>query len=185
VGTIDFEVLGSLDGFAAGPDFGVDNPLGDDGELLNEWTFAGRTEAESRAYEEQVLATVIGRIMADVGIGPWGDKPDLPHACVRCYAPPARADRRRHDFHVRHRRVGQGAGAGADDRRGQGPGVRRRGHRASVPTAGVIDEMRMLPVPVLLGVGDRLFDGTVRPRADDDLCRAGRRSRIPRYCVHR
>jgi hypothetical protein len=41
--------------------------------------FAGRSEAEARAFEEAVFAPVgamvMGRRMADLGIGPWADDP--------------------------------------------------------------------------------------------------------------
>jgi dihydrofolate reductase len=74
-----FDVSMSLDGFIAGPNVGVENPLGDSGELLHEWMFAGKTDEESVEFEEQLFrpcgAMLIGRRMLDVGIGPWGDDP--------------------------------------------------------------------------------------------------------------
>jgi dihydrofolate reductase len=53
--------------------------LGRDGERLQEWMFAGRTSAESQHFEtdhfEGIGALILGRCMADLGIGPPGDEP--------------------------------------------------------------------------------------------------------------
>ena len=84
---VPFALSISLDGFVAGPNVRADNPMGDGGERLHDWMFAGRNPAESRAFEEAMFAPagamVIGRRMADLGIGPWGEDPAFPHARVR------------------------------------------------------------------------------------------------------
>jgi dihydrofolate reductase len=169
MGTTYFEMSVSLDGFVTGPNVGVDNPLGDGGELLHEWMFAGRTAAESRAYEEQVFAPVgaivIGRTMADVGIGLWGDDPTfhMPVYVVthRPHEPIVKAGGTTYTF------VTDGLDSALDQARtaagGQDLAI---GGGADIVrqclAAGVIDEMRLHLVPVTLGAGDRLFDGTVR-----------------------
>jgi dihydrofolate reductase len=73
----------SLDGFGAGPDVTMDNPMGDGGEGLHEWMWsaAGRTGWDGTAVEgPQALlagagAVVVGRRMFDLGEEPWGDPP--------------------------------------------------------------------------------------------------------------
>ncbi len=79
------ELSVSLDGFVAGPDVSLDAPLGRGGELLHEWMFAGKSSAESRSFETDhysgVGAVILGRRMADVGIGPWDDEPTFHAPC--------------------------------------------------------------------------------------------------------
>lgn len=75
----------SLDGFIAGPGVGIDNPMGEGGERLHDSMFAGRSETEARAFEEERFAStgavLMGRTMLDLGLGPWGDEPSF-HAPV-------------------------------------------------------------------------------------------------------
>jgi dihydrofolate reductase len=80
----------SLDGFVAGPNQTLDEPLGQGGELLHEWMMSaqtwreahglegGETNADSEAVEAGragVGATVMGRRMFSGGEGPWEDDP--------------------------------------------------------------------------------------------------------------
>jgi dihydrofolate reductase len=80
----------SLDGFVAGPNPSLEEPLGEGGELLHEWAFAatswreahglegGETNADSDVIAESVRATgavVMGRKMFSGGEGPWEDDP--------------------------------------------------------------------------------------------------------------
>jgi dihydrofolate reductase len=80
----------SLDGFIAGPNVGIDNPLGDGGEKLHRWMYGlaswrepqsltgGRTNEDSQVIDESGArsgAFVMGRRMFDTGEGPWGDNP--------------------------------------------------------------------------------------------------------------
>jgi len=84
----------SLDGFAAGPDQSLDNPLGVGGMRLHEWVFATRLgrammgeqgdEANTgeegidndffAAGEENIGATLMGRNMFGPIRGDWGDE---------------------------------------------------------------------------------------------------------------
>ena len=81
----------SLDGFVAGPNQTLDEPLGRGGELLHEWAFAarawreahglegGETNVDSEVVEEGIAgvgATVMGRRMFSGGDGPWEDDPN-------------------------------------------------------------------------------------------------------------
>lgn len=78
----------SLDGYVAGPDPSLDEPLGRGGEQLHEWVFrlaawrkahgleGGETGPESRWVEEiaeRTGAYVMGRRMFSGGAGPWDD----------------------------------------------------------------------------------------------------------------
>ena len=80
----------SLDGFVAGPDASLAEPLGKGGEQLHEWIFplaawrgphgheGGETGPESDLLEEGIRATgavVMGRKMFSSGSGPWEDDP--------------------------------------------------------------------------------------------------------------
>jgi dihydrofolate reductase len=80
----------SLDGYVAGPEQSVENPLGIGGMRLHEWAFAlaawreqhgleGGEVNPSTAFVEESLANVgavlMGRNMFGGGRGPWGDDP--------------------------------------------------------------------------------------------------------------
>jgi dihydrofolate reductase len=87
--TLDISM--SLDGFIAGPNQTLDEPLGKGGEQLHEWAFAaksfreshglsgGETNVDSEVIEESLRnsgATVMGRRMFSGGEGPWEDDPN-------------------------------------------------------------------------------------------------------------
>ena len=78
----------SLDGFAAGPNQSLENPLGEGGMRLHEWAFntdgwrrqhgleGGERNADSQVVEEAVQgvgAYVMGRKMFGGGEGPWDE----------------------------------------------------------------------------------------------------------------
>jgi len=75
----------SLDGYVAGPNQTLEDPLGQGGEQLHEWAIAvaawrerhGETGGETNVKEtiESVGATVMGRRMYSGGQGPWEDDP--------------------------------------------------------------------------------------------------------------
>ena len=84
-----FTISMSLDGYVAGPNPSVANPLGEGGELLHEWALAlaawrephglqgGEVNASSDVMErslENIGAVVMGRNMFG-GEGDWGDEP--------------------------------------------------------------------------------------------------------------
>src|SRR3954471_22174474 len=81
----------SLDGFVAGPNPSLDDPLGQGGESLHEWALAtrswneghgrpgGEPGADSDLLQEAVDragATIMGRRMFSGGEGPWDDDPN-------------------------------------------------------------------------------------------------------------
>src|SRR3954454_18406887 len=80
----------SLDGYVAGPDPSLEEPLGKGGEQLHEWAFAaaawrerhgregGEGGRDSELIREQVDATgavIMGRRMFSGGEGGWDDDP--------------------------------------------------------------------------------------------------------------
>jgi hypothetical protein len=102
------ELSVSLDGYVAGPRVGPEAPMGHGGELLHAWMFEGRSAAESQSFETEhfssIGALIIGRRMADLGIGPWRGAL-FPRSGLRG-DPPARRDHRqgrRHVVCLRHR----------------------------------------------------------------------------------
>ena len=81
-----FRISMSLDGFVAGPDQSVENPLGVGGEGLHEWVLplaawrtahgkeGGEVNESSRVVEEEVAnigATIMGRNMFGGDPGGW------------------------------------------------------------------------------------------------------------------
>ena len=80
----------SLDGYVAGPNQSLKDPLGEGGELLHEWVLATRSfqERHGRGGGEggpdddvagesiaRAGATIMGRRMYSGGEGPWEDDP--------------------------------------------------------------------------------------------------------------
>ena len=80
----------SVDGFVAGPNPSLEEPLGAGGDLLHEWAFAaaswreshglegGEANADSELIEESIRSTgavVMGRRMFSGGEGRWEDDP--------------------------------------------------------------------------------------------------------------
>jgi dihydrofolate reductase len=85
-----FHIATSLDGFVAGPNQSLDNPLGEGGLELHAWVFpleawrgpqgldGGDVNASSAVVEESVTnvgAYIMGRNMFGGGPGPWPDDP--------------------------------------------------------------------------------------------------------------
>ena len=63
----------SLDGFIAGPDIGVDQPMGNGGERLHDWMLKSTSTVDKEmAGEASPGAVIVGRRTFDVGLGPWG-----------------------------------------------------------------------------------------------------------------
>ena len=175
----------SIDGYVAGPDQSVDDPLGVGGERLHEWVFTTRfgremigEEGGADGLDQDMLergvdgigATIMGRNMFGPIRGPWGDddwrgwwgdEPPYHHPVfvlthhARDPLPMAGGT----TFHFVtdgiHAALEQ-AVAAADG------GDVRLGGGASVVRqylrAGLVDELHVPIVPVLLGRGERLFD---------------------------
>jgi dihydrofolate reductase len=87
---VTFDITMSLDGFIAGPNQTVEQPLGEGGDRIHEWMYGlasfrephglegGETNADSEVLEEAVAkngAVLMGRRMFSSGEGPWEDDP--------------------------------------------------------------------------------------------------------------
>lgn len=160
----------SLDGFIAGPNESVDNGLGDDGERLHDWAFAGAAAEPSgiparppgvdgEVYDEMLStgAVVCGRGTIEPA-GFWaGDH----HGGVPIFV----LSRERHeaeeaqwplvnyvsDVGTAMARAKQAAGE-------QNVLVHGAGTAQLALAAGVLDEIQIHLVPVLLGEGRPLFE---------------------------
>jgi dihydrofolate reductase len=163
----------SLDGFVAGPNQSVENGLGDGGERLHDWIFnGGAVPAELREMSaglqganQRVVAELMstGAVVTGRGTfeaaGAWGgDHHDgVPIFVLRRSAPEPEWTGFPLVTYV------DGVVAAVDSaRRAAGDrNVLMHGITAArlALEAGVLDELEIHVVPVLLGAGERLFDG--------------------------
>jgi len=182
-----FGISMSLDGYVAGPDQSVENPLGVGGEGLHEWVIPleawraphgleGGEVNESTPVVQAMLAnvgaTLMGRNMFGGHPGPWksktpwngwwGDEPPFHHPVFvlthHPRAPLALQGGTTFTF------VTEGIEAALDAaRRAAGGKDVWLGGGAQAGReylgAGLVDEMTINLVPTLLGSGERLFDG--------------------------
>lgn len=182
-----FRISMSLDGFVAGPNQSVDNPLGIGGMRLHEWAFPlaiwralhgleGGEVNESTAVVEgsfaNIGATLMGRNMFGGHPGPWdaknpwngwwGSNPPFHHPVfVLTHYPrePLALDGGT-IFHF----VTEGIEAALEQARraAGGKDVSLAGGANAARqylVAGLVDEMEINLAPTLLGSGERLFDG--------------------------
>jgi dihydrofolate reductase len=174
----------SLDGFVAGPQQSYDDPIGRGGLALHQWHF----DAEKPGHEVDARWTahllrprgayVMGRNMfgpvrggwetwTDEWRGWWGDEPY--HAPVFVLTHHEREPiemRGGTTFHFvtsgveEALRRAREAGDGDVDVAGGASAVRQ------VIAAGELDELTLDIIPVVLGEGERIFDGSVRPQLE-------------------
>ena len=186
MGKVIFTISMSLDGFIAGPDPTLEEPLGKRGEELHEWALAtaswreshgrsgGETNADSEILKEMLDAsgaTIMGRRMFSGGEGPWesdpnpdawwGDEPPFHHPVFilthHAREPVEKQGGTTFTF------VTEGIEAALEQARAaagdKDVGI---GGGANVAQqylqAGLLDEMHLHIVPVLLGGGTRLFE---------------------------
>ena len=177
----------SLDGYVAGPNQSVDNPLGEGGESLHEWVFplaawraphglpGGKIDESTPVVEEllsNIGATIMGRNMFGGHPGPW--RADEPWNGWWGTNPP---------FHhpvfvlTHHRRAPLELEGGtsftfvtegierayelACDAAGGRDVALAGGANVAQQylNAGLVDEMQLQLVPILLGGGERLLAG--------------------------
>jgi dihydrofolate reductase len=187
---LTLEISMSLDGFVAGPDQTLEEPLGRGGGGLHEWAVAtkafqerhgrsgGEANADSEVLEESMRAigaTVMGRRMFSGGEGPWEDDPNA-DAWWGDHPPFG------HPVFVltHHARAPLTLGATPFTFVTDGPEAALEQARAAAGDrdvvvggganvaqqylqAGLLDELNIHLVPILLGDGVRLFENHLGP----------------------
>ena len=169
----------SADGYVAGPDQSLENPLGVGGERLHDWVVAlrawrephglegGEVNASTRVVEESLAnvgAEIMGRGKFGGGPGPWGDEPPF-HMPVFVLTHHEREPLTLSDTTFTF--VTDGIEAALDRARAAAAGKDVFiGGGASIINqylaAGLVDELELHIVPLMLGGGSRLFDGVGR-----------------------
>ena len=176
----------SLDGYVAGPTQTQENPLGEGGEELHDWLVrlkAWREHAGMEGGEENVSSAVFREVIANVGAeimgrgkfgpagrGPWGDDPwrgwwgeDPPfHKPVFVLTHHEREPLTLSDTTFTFVTGGieaaleqaKAAAGGKDVYLGGGADIINQ-----YLAAGLVDELEIHVSPLLLGGGERLFDG--------------------------
>jgi dihydrofolate reductase len=177
----------SLDGFIAGPHQSVDNPLGVGGMRLHEWVFplrfwremhgeaGGEVNDSTRVIEESTAnigATIMGRHMfggppgawsrTDPWNGWWGNNPPFHHPVFvlthHARAPLELEGGTTFNFVT----DGIHAALVQAQRAARGKDVSLAGGAKAAQAylkAGLVDEMLISLPPIILGDGERLFDG--------------------------
>jgi len=182
-----FKISMSLDGFIAGLDQSVANPLGSGGERLHEWAFelvefraqhgmdGGEVNASSAVVQESLTnigATIMGRNMFGGHPGPWdandpwkgwwGDDPPFHHPVF------VLTHHARQPLELDGGTTFTFVTSGIEDalalamRAADGKDVTLAGGAKAAQqylAAGLVDEMEISLVPTLLGSGERLFEG--------------------------
>jgi len=175
----------SLDGFATGEGHSQDAPFGHAGVRLHEWMFAtrfgsemlgrpGGTRGIDDAFAQQFLPGIGAEIMGAGKFGPpgWHENPDwkgwwgpnppfhTPTFVLTHHVRPSIEMEGGTTFHfidaspLEALETAREAAGGQDVRIGGGPTVIR-----DFLAAGLIDQMHVVVVPILLGRGERLWDG--------------------------
>jgi len=186
MGKVVAEISTSLDGYVAGPNPTLENPLGEGGDQLHEWAVRlkswrethglpdGESGPDDELLAESVAATgavVMGRQMFSGGEGPWeddanangwwGDEPPF-HKPVFVLTHHAREPLVLKGTTFTF--VTDGLDSAIDDARAAAAeqDVLVAGGADTIDQAiraGLVDELQLHLAPVLLGAGARLFDG--------------------------
>jgi dihydrofolate reductase len=193
------DITTSLDGFVAGPNPSLEQPLGEGGERLHEWAVplkswrqrhglsGGETNASSEIIEEALSdtgAVVMGRRMFSGGEGPWEDDPNRDGWWGE--DPPFRVPVFVLTHHPRERMTMQGGtsftfvtdGIESALEQARSAAAGRNvyiGGGASVAqqylAGGLLDELQVHVVPLVLGEGTRLFGDLGTGPRDVELAR--------------
>jgi len=165
----------SLDGYAAGPDVGIDQPMGAGGESLHDWLFAApRTDVDLQVAQEisaSVGAVLIGRRTFDVGIGPWGDTP-FPAPCfVLTHQAREPLLQKSGVFTFVGNGIADALRMAADAAHDRDVVVMGVDIARQALKAGLVEEINLQLAPLLLGDGRRLFEGIGVPGPGFELIR--------------
>ena len=185
MGKVVVDISMSLDGFVAGPNPTLEEPLGEKGEELHEWVVrtnywrerhgleGGEEDEDSEVIREafsSVGASVMGRRMFSGGSGPWesdprsmgwwGDEPPF-HTPVFVLTHHAREPEEM-EGGTTFFFVTDGIEAAIEQARaaaGEGNVAIGGGANAiqQALAAGLVDELQVHVAPILLGGGTRLF----------------------------
>lgn len=182
-----FRISLSLDGFAAGPNQSLQEPLGIGGEQLHQWVIAleswrrahgmkgGVVNESTPVVEREVAnigATIMGRNMFGGGPGPWsktdpwkgwwGRNPPFHHSVFVLTHHPREPLTMEGGTSFTFVTDGIESALEQAQRAADGKDIALAGgaHAAQqYLSAGLVDEMQLHLVPTLLGRGERLFDG--------------------------
>lgn len=190
--TVKCHISISLDGFVAGPNQSLENPIGEGGMRLHEWMFetaawrrqhgldGGEPTVDSDVVDEVVAnvgAYIMGRKMFGGGDGPWNqswtgwwgeDPPFQAPVFVLTHHPreplPMQGG-------TTFTFVTDGIEPALDQTRAAAGGkdVSIAGGASAVQqylAAGLLDELYLDIVPVILGAGERLLDNVGDPRLE-------------------
>jgi dihydrofolate reductase len=159
----------SLDGFVAGPNASPDNGLGDGGERLHEWIFAGvptehggvpgRPPGVNGEMMDEAMATgavVAGRGTFEPARGWGGDHHDGVPIFILSRHP--EAEEKRWPLVTYADDVESAMGAAREAAGERDVLVHGAGTAQLALAAGVLDELQIHLIPVLLGSGRRLFE---------------------------
>jgi dihydrofolate reductase len=186
MGKVRVHISTSLDGYVAGPNQSMDEPLGEGGERLHDWMvelkawrephgIEGGEENASSAVMEEANANVGAEIMGRGKFGPpsrgpwgddawqgwWGDNPPF-HKPVFVLTHHAREALTLTDTTFAfvtdgiESALAQAQGAAGDMDVFIGGGAKTINQFLA---AGLVDELELHVVPILLGGGARLFEG--------------------------
>ena len=192
MGKLILEISMSLDGYVAGPDPSMEDPLGKGGEQLHEWAIESKAWRERHGHEggeagvdsdlleeieSGIAATIMGRKMFSGGEGPWendqnangwwGEEPPFAHPVFVL---------------THHEREPLELGATTFTFVTDGPeaalaGAREAAGDANIRVAGgaeaqqqylgagSVEEVVLHVAPMILGGGRRLFDGAAADAA--------------------
>lgn len=171
----------SLDGYVAGPNQSIDDPLGEGGMALHRWAFDTEPHPVDSEVATAVMegngAYIMGRKMFGGGEGPWdeswtgwwGENPPY-HAPVFVLTHHERAPLSMEGGTTFNFVTGGIEAALEQARVAAGGGdVAVAGGASTVNqflAAGLLDELQLHVVPLLLGGGERLLEGVGSPRLE-------------------
>jgi dihydrofolate reductase len=189
-----FQISVSLDGYVAGPDQSLENPLGVGGEDLHQWVFplevwrkqqgqeGGEVNASTPVIEEaqaNVGAYMMGRNMFGGGHGPWSEDPpwkgwwgdDPPYhtpVFVLTHHPREPLEMEGGTTFIF---VTDGIDSALEQARQAADGQDVQiGGGANVLqqylAAGLVDEFELHVAPILLGAGERLLENVGKLRVE-------------------